>query len=98
MKPSGAETILEAYRLITGDRNNSYGHPLDDYQRTVNIFHAMTGIEMTAEQGVLFMTAMKLSRLCHNLEQGVVHQDSLIDAAGYLGCLSMIDVERPRRV
>lgn len=98
MKPSGAETILEAYRLITNDRNNSYGHPLDDYQKTVNIFHAMTGVELTAEQGVLFMVAVKLSRLNHNLTQGVLHQDSLIDAAGYLGCLSMIDAERQRRV
>lgn len=97
MKHPDAEAIRIAYELITGDRNNSYGHPLDDYQRTVDIFHAMTGLELTAEEGVLFMTAMKLSRLMHNLEQGVVHQDSLIDAAGYLGCLSMIDAERQRR-
>ncbi len=98
MKPvTGAEMLLEAHRLITNDRNNSYGHPLDDYSRTVDIFRAITGVELTAEQGLLFMVAVKLSRLGHNLNLETLHQDSLVDAAGYLGCLAMIDTERHRR-
>jgi hypothetical protein len=54
-------------------------------------------VELTAEQGVLFMVAVKLSRLGHNLNLETLHQDSLVDAAGYLGCLAMIDTERHRR-
>ena len=89
--------LLEAHRLITNDRNNTYGHPLDDYSRTVDIFRAITGVELTIEQAVIFMISVKFSRLRHNLNLETLHQDSLVDAAGYLGCLAMIDTERHRR-
>lgn len=102
MKPknpnlAGAETLIEAFELITGPRNDDYSHPLDDYSQVVRIFRALTGIQMTAEEGVLFMVSVKLARLTHNLEQGKFHQDSLVDAAGYLGCLAMIEARKEQR-
>jgi hypothetical protein len=45
---------------------------------------------MTAEDGILFMVCVKLSRLMHELESGQNLPDNLIDAAGYLGCLAMV--------
>jgi hypothetical protein len=92
MEPTtaGAEIVNEAYSLITGDRQNSYSHPADDYQRTVNIFNAMTGHDLTSEEGVLFMVAMKLSRLIHEIDTGMDLPDNTRDAIGYLGCLNMI--------
>lgn len=91
MTSSGADALLEAYALITGPRQTAYSHPADDYARTVAIFKAITGIELTTQQAILFMVAVKLSRLAHNLNQGNLHRDSLVDAAGYLGCMAMID-------
>ena len=91
MTSSGADALLEAYALITGPRQTAYSHPADDYARTVAIFKAITGIELTTQQAILFMVAVKLSRLAHNLTQGNLHRDSLVDAAGYLGCMAMID-------
>lgn len=92
MEPAtaGAEIISEAYNLITGDRQNDYDHPLDDYSRTVDIFRAITGIVLTAEEGILFMVAMKLSRLANELEKGLNVPDNTRDAIGYLGCLNMV--------
>jgi hypothetical protein len=92
MEPAtaGAEIISEAYNLITGDRQNDYDHPLDDYSRTVDIFRAITGIVLTAEEGILFMVAMKLSRLANELEKGLDVPDNTRDAIGYLGCLNMV--------
>lgn len=37
-----SETILqEAQRLVHGDRQGSYGHPLDDYTRTGTMWGAI---------------------------------------------------------
>lgn len=94
---SGAETLLEAFELITGPRQAAYSHPEDDYQRTVAIFQTLTGIQMTPQQGILFMVAVKLARLTHNLDQGIFHKDSMVDAAGYLGCLAMVEHRKESR-
>lgn len=91
----GADIVKEAYDLIVGARQNDYDHPLHDYERTVSIFNAMIGKEaMTAEVGVLFMIAMKLSRLMTELESGKEIPDNTRDAIGYLGCLNMIRAAR----
>ena len=45
---------------------------------------------MTAEDGVLFMVCVKLSRLMHELNSKQDLPDNIIDAIGYMGCLQMI--------
>jgi hypothetical protein len=92
----GAEIISEAHGLITGARQHDYDHPLEDYERTVDIFRSITGIRLTAEEGILFMVSMKLSRLANELEKGLDVPDNTRDAIGYLGCLNM--VRRKRRI
>lgn len=96
MEPTtiGAEIVSEAYNLITGDRQADYSHPADDYERTVNIFNAITGCDLTAEEGILFMVSMKLSRLHNEIENGLDIPDNTRDAIGYLGCLNMTRVYR----
>jgi hypothetical protein len=90
----GAEIVNEAYHLITGPRQNDYSHPADDYQRTVNIFNAITGHDLTVEEGILFMVAMKLSRLHNEIDNGLDVPDNTRDAIGYLGCLNMARIYR----
>jgi hypothetical protein len=92
MEPAtaGAEIISEAYNLITGQRQNDYDHPLEDYSRTVDIFRAITGINLSAEEGIMFMVSMKLSRLANELINELNVPDNTRDAIGYLGCLNMV--------
>ena len=92
MEPAtaGAEILTEAYNLITGDRQNDYDHPLEDYSRTVGIFRAITGINLSAEEGIMFMVSMKLSRLENELNNELNVPDNTRDAIGYLGCLNMV--------
>lgn len=90
---SGADILLEAHGLITGVRQNAYDHPAKDYGQTVEIFKGLTGIDLTVEQALLFMVAVKLSRLRTNLNRGSLHHDSLVDTVGYLGCLNMVKGE-----
>lgn len=87
---SGAEIVREAYDLITGPRQYDYNHPADDYGRTVEIFNAITGHSLSTEEGVLFMIAVKLSRLANELDNELDVPDNTRDAIGYLGCLNMV--------
>ena len=93
---SGAEILTEAYSLITGDRQNDYDHPLEDYSRTVGIFREMTGITLSVEEGILFMICVKFSRFANELQNGLNVPDNLRDAAGYIGCLRMA-IEKQRQ-
>jgi hypothetical protein len=88
------ETVLEeAQRLIYGDRNTDYGHPLDDMSRTGRIWGAILGIpDVPAEKVALCMVGVKLSR-----EVNSPKRDNRTDGAGYFGCVDMIHEERANR-
>jgi len=82
----GASILNEAYDLVHGDRNEDYGDPWQDYERTVGAFKALMGekkiSEMTPEDGMMFMVCVKLSR-----QINAPKRDNLVDAAGYLECI-----------
>lgn len=85
------ESILEAaHGLVFGDRGDAYDHPAVDYQRAVDIFNAITGCDLTAAEGIVFMKAVKLSRLGRALQAGFPAEairDTITDDAGYTECL-----------
>jgi hypothetical protein len=86
-----AELLAEAERIISNDRNKSYGEPDEDFQRIAGIASAM-GFRIDAGGGEIrelrgsdvatFMIALKLSRLMWSPG----HRDSWLDIAGYAGC------------
>jgi hypothetical protein len=82
-----------AVDLVDGDRNEAYGHPLDDFSRTAQIWSAILGHDVTPEQVALCMVGLKLSREVH-----APKPDNTIDAIGYLLTLQMVKEERVRRL
>lgn len=75
------EILEEAARLISGDREDTYGSAIADFTRTGKMWAAILGVpEVTAEQVALCMAAVKIGRLCHTPN----HPDSWVDACGYL--------------
>jgi len=83
-------TSAEAARLVFGDRGAIYDHPAIDYGRTAELFAALTGHELSVREAVLFMVAVKLSRIGPALEHDFgapTVRDSIVDGAGYLDCL-----------
>ena len=83
-------TSAEAARLVHGDRGDTYGHPAVDYQRTVALFKALTGHDLSITDGVAFMACVKLSRIGAAMDAGLdakTVRDSIVDLAGYADCL-----------
>lgn len=91
----GTEILLQAHKIVNQDRQNTYGHPVDDYTKVVDIFKTLTGIHLTLDQAILFMVSVKLARLRTNLEAGQLHHDTLLDTIGYLTCLNMVHHHTP---
>ena len=90
-KPTpGTEILQEAYKIVNQDRQNTYGHPKDDYTKVTNIFETLTNKKLTLTEALLFMVSVKLARLKTNLDQGQLHYDTLLDTIGYLTCINMI--------
>jgi hypothetical protein len=88
-----SETILqEAQRLVHGDRQADYGHPLDDFSRTAKMWSAILGFPVSAEQVGLCMCAVKIGRQCNRPKR-----DNMTDLAGYAATVQMCQEERERR-
>lgn len=87
VNPIRGETILEeAQRLIFGDRNADYGHPIEDFTRTGRMWGAILGTPDVAPEKVgLCMVALKISRECNKAKR-----DNLVDGAGYFGTVAMV--------
>ena len=81
------ESVLqEAERLINGQRQSDYGHPIDNFTQTGRMWGAILNIpDIPAETVGLMMVAAKVSR-----ETNVHKRDNLVDMAGYAGTIEKI--------
>lgn len=84
--------LTEAEGLVHDDRNETYGHPLDDFSRTAKMWGAILGVVVEPEQVGLCMVALKISRECHKPKR-----DNLVDMAGYAETVEWVKAERARR-
>ena len=81
-----------AVSLVTGNRQDDYGHPLDDFSRTAKIWEAILGTSVTAEQVALCMVGVKIAR-----EANRQKLDNTVDGIGYFLTLAMVQQERAER-
>lgn len=74
----GKTILQEAEGLVSGDRQEDYGHPKQSMERIATFWSAVLEQEITPKQVCLCMIGLKLARL---LESDV--RDSLVDICGY---------------
>ena len=84
-----AAALLDmARQLVCQDRHSDYGDANVDFDRTCGMFYQMTKKSLSAEQGILFMVCVKLSR-----ESFKHKEDNILDCCGYLALYNEI-IER----
>lgn len=81
-----------AVSLVSGDRQNDYGHPIDDFTRAGKIWEAILGVPVSAEQVALCMVGVKIAR-----EVNRQKLDNAVDGIGYFLTLTMVQQERAER-
>lgn len=90
------ETVLEeSARIVDGDREETYGHPALNFERTAVLWSVILGHPVTVRQVALMMVGLKLAREVHQPKR-----DNLVDACGYLRCIEKAsdhgyDVDKP---
>lgn len=83
-----AAVLREAERLITGDRNHTYGSPTQNFTNTAAIWTAQMqhklqpGVTFDAHDVAALMIGLKLARLQTDPKK----LDSWVDLAGYAAC------------
>jgi len=88
-----AESVCaEADRIVSSDRGNDYGRPIDDFSKTAVLWGVILGIEITPEQVAMCMAQVKVSR-----ELNKHKRDNLVDLIGYTKCLDMVVEDRVKR-
>ena len=105
--PQWDSPARDAFMLVHGTgsdtRGGLYGPPWEDYAITTDLYERITGVQLSAVEGILFMVSMKLSRLSFGLSQDFppeLLRDSVVDAIGYLDCLygAMLHQPRPEEI
>lgn len=71
--------LKEVEKAVYGSRAAAYGSPLKNWEQTAKLFSAILGIEVTWQQALQMMIAVKLARICNTPN----HRDSWVDIAGY---------------
>lgn len=80
--PPLRKRLLEQARdVTTGPREQDYGPPVKNMLRVVQIFRAMTGVDLTVDQVPMLLLAVKLARR----EESPRKADHYVDAMAYLG-------------
>jgi hypothetical protein len=70
--------LEEAASIVSGARNADYGTPLDNHQRTADLWSAYLGVTVSPRMVCMMNVLQKVSRDAH-----APKRDNLVDIAGY---------------
>lgn len=87
---AGKSILQEADEIAGQSRSRYYGHPFTNHQRIADIWNVIAEhyikTPLTPRVVALMMIGLKLAR-----EVNAKQRDNLVDIAGYVKCVDMID-------
>lgn len=78
--------LLQADKIVNGDRNEQYGDPNVAFEEYRTILKATFGIDLTSAQICKVLMAIKLGRMKYKYKE-----DSLVDLCGYTEILNRLE-------
>lgn len=78
--------LLEADKIVNGDRNDQYGDPSIAFKEYRDILKTTFGIELTEVEICKVLMSIKLGRLKHKYKR-----DSIVDLCGYSEILNRLE-------
>jgi hypothetical protein len=84
------QTLESAGQLISGDREQEYGTPQDNFKHIADRWSQHVGTRIEPWQVALMMLDLKIARMATTQRP---HADSFIDAAGYAALSAELAVE-----
>lgn len=81
------EILNKAAQAISGERDEHYGNPEDNFQRIANLWTDYYGRPFTVTDVAMMMILLKIARTVHDPS----HEDNYIDIAGYAACAGEIN-------
>jgi hypothetical protein len=86
MQPQPNESVLaEAVRLITKERRADYGDVRESFDTIAQLWAPILRVPVSGEAVALCMIQLKVARALNGYQR-----DSLVDIAGYAGCLALL--------
>jgi hypothetical protein len=83
--------LQQAEELINGQRAEDYGSAAVNFTQIAAFWNATLGLKLrekvTAQDVALCMMGVKMARLAKT----PYHEDSIVDVAGYAGCLAKVN-------
>lgn len=77
-----AAVLQEAIKVVTRDRNSTYGEAEDSFTTIADLWSVYLGIDLLPQDVAALMTLLKVARV--RVNPG--HRDSWVDIAGYAAC------------
>jgi hypothetical protein len=84
--PEKESILLQADKIVNGDRNEQYGDPNIAFEEYRTILKATFGIDLTSAQICKVLMAIKLGRMKYKYKE-----DSLVDLCGYTEILNRLE-------
>lgn len=82
-EPASESVLQEAERIINGERRADYGDVRESFQVIADLWAPVLRTAVTAEEVALCMIQLKVARALNGYQR-----DSIVDIAGYAGCLA----------
>ena len=88
------QMLEEASGIISGQRDEQYGKPEDNFGRIAKIWSVILGIDISTEDVAMLMVGLKVARYAN---KSGFQGDTWVDIAGYAACGYEVGIKGTRQ-